>query len=101
QDVVAPAPVSDMSLNEADEELQLPDDNSDDFNLDMEMGDLDLAALDEEMDDLDADFAVAEQSEELDVALGDDADALVEEDKLELEPTDDSIDTEDELSFDQ
>lgn len=100
QVVAVPAPASDKALNEAEEELQLPDDNSDDFNLDMEMGDLDLAALDEEMSDLDADFAVVEQSEELDVSLGDDADALVEEDKFELELNDDGIDAEDELSFD-
>src|SRR5690606_195720 len=54
-----------------DEELQLPEDNADDFNLDMDMGDLDLAALDEEMKDLEADFVSVEaeelESEELGV----------------------------------
>lgn len=48
------------SLSEASEEsledLQLPEDQVDDFNLDMEVGDLDLAALDQEMEDLDADL---------------------------------------------
>lgn len=97
REVVALAP----AFDESDEELELPDDSSDDFNLDMEMNDLDLAALDEEMEDLDADFVVAEQSEELEVSLGDDANALVEEDKLELELIDGSADAEDELSFNQ
>lgn len=41
---------------DAIEDLQLPEDQVDDFNLDMEVGDLDLAALDQEMEDLDADL---------------------------------------------
>lgn len=46
---------------ESGAELQLSDD-ADDFNLDMDMGDLDLAALDEEMEGLDADFAIEEDN---------------------------------------
>lgn len=53
---------SELSDSPAEVELQLTDDVADDFNLDMDMGDLDLAALDEEMDSLDADFAEAEES---------------------------------------
>lgn len=53
-------------LEVSDEELVLPED-ADDFNLDMDMGDLDLAALDEEMKDLEADFADADFQFEEDV----------------------------------
>lgn len=98
---VAPAPTSDDTPDEeSGEELLLPDDNADEFNLDMEMGDLDLAALDEEMDALDEDFTVAEEADELELELGEKADALVEEENTELAFLSNDLNAEDELNFD-
>jgi pilus assembly protein FimV len=58
-------------IEEAAEDLPLAD-QADDFNLDMEIGDLDLAALDQEMQDLDADLG------DLDFDAGEAATDLVE-----------------------
>jgi pilus assembly protein FimV len=84
----------------SDEELQLPED-ADDFNLDMDMGDLDLAALDEEMKDLEADFAGAdfELEESADVSLPSDATGGFEQESTATKEFTENRELEEELTF--
>lgn len=60
----------------SDEDLQLPEDTADDFDLDMAMEDLDLAALDEEMKDLDDDLVEADDRQALELELDDEPASL-------------------------
>ncbi len=75
------------------EELQLPDDGADDFNLDMDMDDLDIAALDREMesletdlDDLDASLEFGAENLQTDsLAALDDSTSTLDDDLLSLD----------------
>jgi pilus assembly protein FimV len=72
EEVTATTISEEESEEELEADLQLPDDTVDDFNLDMAMDELDLAALDEEMESLEADFVDAEDVEDTEVVALDD-----------------------------